>query len=80
MKQEKKCIKLSNGKSLSGKNRLTDKLIDDNSLFYGNAIRKHKNSMEGMRKAIWAIYYHKLSTDEKPIHDFCPNDSETWCK
>ncbi|GFY26905.1 uncharacterized protein TNCV_930461 [Trichonephila clavipes] len=23
---------------------------------------------------------HKLSTDEKPQHGFCPSDSDTWCK
>lgn len=33
-----------------------------------------------MKKAIWATFYHKLSSDEKPQHHLCPNDSKTWCK
>ncbi|GFS48717.1 uncharacterized protein TNCV_3444411 [Trichonephila clavipes] len=33
-----------------------------------------------MQQAIWAIFLHKLSTDEKPQHGFCPSDSDTWCK
>ncbi|GFT10835.1 uncharacterized protein TNCV_1944651 [Trichonephila clavipes] len=32
------------------------------------------------QQAIWAIFLHKLSTDEKPQHGFCPSDSDTWCK
>ncbi|GFV04801.1 uncharacterized protein TNCV_633051 [Trichonephila clavipes] len=33
-----------------------------------------------MQHAIWAIFLHKLSTDEKPQHGFCPSDTDTWCK
>ncbi|GFT35035.1 uncharacterized protein TNCV_2824991 [Trichonephila clavipes] len=33
-----------------------------------------------MQQAIWAIFLHKLSTDEKPQHGFCPSDTDTWCK
>lgn len=71
--------KLSDGKSLSGKNRLTDKLIDKFTTFYGNAIRGNSNSLQDMRKAIWAIYCHYKSTDKDPMHYFCPTDTTTWC-
>ncbi|GFT20411.1 uncharacterized protein TNCV_4964171 [Trichonephila clavipes] len=37
-------------------------------------------SVKDMQQAIWAIFLHKLSTDEKPQHGFCPSDSDTWCK
>lgn len=30
-----------------------------------------------MQKAVWAIYFHKLSTDEKPVHALC---DISWCK
>ncbi|GFW27629.1 uncharacterized protein TNCV_1772481 [Trichonephila clavipes] len=33
-----------------------------------------------MQQAIWAIFLHKLSTDEKPQHAFCPSDTDTSCK
>ncbi|GFU62106.1 uncharacterized protein TNCV_4280641 [Trichonephila clavipes] len=38
------------------------------------------SSVKDMQQAIWAIFLHKLSTDEKPQHGFCPSDSDTWCK
>lgn len=33
-----------------------------------------------MTTACWAIYYHYISTDEDLQHDFCPDDSDSWCK
>lgn len=38
-----------------------------------------KNTYEDMRKEILATYYHKISTDEKPRHEFCPTSDKTWC-
>ncbi|GBL78986.1 hypothetical protein AVEN_48947-1 [Araneus ventricosus] len=32
-----------------------------------------------MRQAIWAIFMHKLSTDENPQHGFCPIGEDSWC-
>lgn len=69
LKQTQKC---SDGKSVGGKGRLTDKLIDKLTVFYGNAIREHKDSLSDMRKAIWAVYFHTRSTDADPLHHFCP--------
>lgn len=71
--------KLSDGKGISGKNRLTDKLIDKFTTYYGNAIRGNSNSVQDMRKAIWAIYCHYRSRDEEPMHYFCPTDASSWC-
>lgn len=79
LKQEKK-EKLQDGKSLGGKGRLTDKVIDQVTKYYGNAIRGNKESLSNMRRSIWAIFYHKRSTDEFPMHDFCPDGPDTWCK
>ncbi|XP_018301454.1 autophagy-related protein 13 homolog [Mycetomoellerius zeteki] len=49
---------------------LTDKL----------AIRRHIDStIEEMRKAIWATFFHKISTDEKPQHHYCSPGEESGC-
>ncbi|GFU22521.1 uncharacterized protein TNCV_1304291 [Trichonephila clavipes] len=63
---------LSDGKCLSGKNRLTEHEIDNLQSYYGSAIRRNHSSVQNMRQAIWAIFLHKLSTDEYPQHGFCP--------
>ncbi|GFU95532.1 uncharacterized protein TNCV_2729861 [Trichonephila clavipes] len=72
--------KLLDGKSISGKNRLTDTLIDTITTYYGNASRQNNSSVSDMRQAIWAIYCHYRSTDEKPVHHFCPIGVTSWCK
>ncbi|GFW80396.1 uncharacterized protein TNCV_2945281 [Trichonephila clavipes] len=33
-----------------------------------------------MRQGIWAIFLHKISTDENPQHGFCPSGPDTWCR
>ncbi|GFW10819.1 uncharacterized protein TNCV_4919381 [Trichonephila clavipes] len=72
--------KLSEGKSISGKNRLTDKFIDTITTYYGNAIRQNNSSVSDMRQAIWANYCNYRSTDEEPMHHFCPIGDTSWCK
>lgn len=72
--------KLADGKPLSGKNRLTNVAVQKLQTFYGLAIRRHPNDLEGMKKAVWALYFHVMSTDEKPTHQLCPKDELTWCK
>ncbi|XP_016026064.2 uncharacterized protein LOC27209333 [Drosophila simulans] len=37
------------------------------------------NSVENMRKAIWATFHHKSSTDENPQHEYCPPGEDSWC-
>ncbi|GFV17380.1 uncharacterized protein TNCV_4120401 [Trichonephila clavipes] len=75
MKQE-----LSDGKTIGGKGRLTDSLIDKLAHYYGNAIRCNSTSVKEMRKAIWAVWGHSCSTDDELIHWFCPTNPNTWCK
>ena len=38
---------------------------------YGNAIRSSKHILVNMRESVWAVYFHKLSTDSNPMHNFC---------
>ncbi|GFU25623.1 uncharacterized protein TNCV_3621891 [Trichonephila clavipes] len=65
-----KGIKLSDGKNISGRGRLTLKEVDSIQHYYGLAIRKNLSSVEDMKRAIWAIYFHKLSTEDNPQHAF----------
>ncbi|GFT56948.1 uncharacterized protein TNCV_189511 [Trichonephila clavipes] len=54
--------------------RLTDSLIDKLAHYYGNAIRCNSTSVKEMRKAIWAVWGHSCSTDDEPMHWFCPTN------
>lgn len=65
--------------SLGGKGKLTDKMIDKLTVYYGLAIRRNCDSAEKMREAIWATYYHYGSTKENPQHEKCPPGAESWC-
>ncbi|GFV93371.1 uncharacterized protein TNCV_3685941 [Trichonephila clavipes] len=73
-------LKLSDGKSIGGKGRLTDRMIDLITTYYGNAIRQNKTCLSDMRKAVWAVYFHIRSSDEEPLHSFCLVGSNSWCK
>lgn len=66
-------------KHLGGKNKLTGKLVDKLSVYYGLTIRRNYNSVESMKQAIWATFYHYSSTDNQPQHHYCPQGSESWC-
>ena len=77
----KKGMKLSDGRSVGGKNRLTDKWIDDLQKYYGQAIRGNVGDKEAMKNAIWAIFCHCISDDKKTLeeqHSRCPRES--WCR
>ncbi|GFX66906.1 uncharacterized protein TNCV_999451 [Trichonephila clavipes] len=70
--------KLSDGKTIGGNGRLTDSLIDKLAHYFGNAIRCNSTSVKEMRKAIWAVWGHSCSTDDEPMHWFCPTNPNTW--
>lgn len=65
--------------NLKGKGKLTGAQIDKLSGYYGKAIRSHPSSVEDMRKAIWATFFHRASTDEDPQHFHCPEGEDSWC-
>lgn len=71
---------LSDGKPLGGTKRLTDEVINMLQRDYGLAIRQNTQSVEAMKKAVWALYFHTSSTDEKPEHGLCPTGPDSWCK
>ncbi|GFV31134.1 uncharacterized protein TNCV_4314591 [Trichonephila clavipes] len=74
-----KGIKLSDGKNISERGRLTLKEVDSIQHYYGLAIRKNLSSVEDMKRAIWDIYFHKLSTEDNPQHALCPLGEDSWC-
>ncbi|KMQ83416.1 hypothetical protein RF55_20114 [Lasius niger] len=66
-------------KGLGGKGKLTEKVIDKLTVYYGLAIRRHCDSVQNMKNAIWATFYHYSSTDTHPQHSKCPSGSNSWC-
>ncbi|GFW30327.1 uncharacterized protein TNCV_3850981 [Trichonephila clavipes] len=79
LRNSMKFRKLSDVKGISGRGSLTDNEISKLQQYYGLAIRRNMNSMSDMFKAVWAIYFHKLSTDSVPQHGLCPTSQDTWC-
>lgn len=56
---------------------LTGKVMKDMSAHYSLAIQRNPDSLENMKKEIWAGFYHKISTDALPQHEKC---NPEWCK
>ena len=82
-KKEKSGSRLSDGKSVGGKGRLTDAIIDKIQGYYGKAIRSNIGNLDGMCKAIWAIYHHVIKDPNRSLvrqHEYCPSGKESWCK
>jgi len=71
--------KLHDGKPLGGKGCLIQSVIDKLK-HYGLAIRRNVKNLETMKKAVWAIYFQKLSTNEKDQHGLCSSGDANWCK
>lgn len=68
-----------NNKGIGGKGKLTGKMIDKLTVYYGLAIKRNSDSVEKMKNDIWATFDHYRSTDKHPFHDKCPTGSESWC-
>lgn len=79
---KKSGTKDKNGKAVmfGGKGHLTDKVIDQLQIFYGGAIQGHSNDLKGMECAVWAVFYHSISTDDHPQHQYCTEGKESWGK
>lgn len=80
LKAANKGLKLSDGKTLSGQNRLSSSEIEQLQTYYENTIGKNTSSVIDMKQAIWTIYYHKFSSDDDPKHGLCPRGESSWCK
>lgn len=80
VKTGKNAGKKRNLKILGGKGKLTGKVIDNLTRYYGAAIRNNCDSLEGMKNAIWATFYHQQSTDDNPQHHRCMSGENSWCR
>lgn len=67
-------------KKLSGRGKLTDKVVKKLTKYYGLSIQRNIHSVNEMKKAIMATYNHIFSTKEKPRHENCPIGVDSWCK
>ncbi|GFX34111.1 hypothetical protein TNCV_1698591 [Trichonephila clavipes] len=55
--------KLSDEKTIGGKGRLTDAVINKFTTSYGNAIRDNSQNVNEMRQTVWAVWAHTSSTE-----------------
>ena len=68
--------KLSDGKSISGKGRLTTAGVDTIQKLYGLALRKNKGNVKKVTECVMAILDHY---SQNPTHENCPKGSDSWC-
>ena len=76
-------MKLTDGLTVGGKNRLTDKIIDRFQNYFGMAIRSNTGDQDGMLRSIWAVFKHLIRNDDETLesqHFCCSNFSGSWCK
>lgn len=71
-----------NGKRVKfgGIGRLTDGSIKAINVYYGGAIRNNVGDVDGMIRDINATFFHCVSNDTAPQHQFCPTGEDSWCK
>ena len=74
--------KLSDGKTLTGKGRLTEKVINKLQNYFGIVIRQSTGTtVFELKKAIGAVLYHCTDfTEAETCHQFCPPITDSWCK
>jgi len=64
---------------LSGRNKLTESVCMQN--WCGLAIRNNTDNSYAMKKAVWAILFHRTEYQSPDFrHRYCPRDESTWCK
>ena len=66
-------------KSLSGKGKLTAKMIGKLTVYYCLAVRRNHDFVEKMRSAISTTYFHYGSTDENPQHSDGTSKAKPRC-
>ncbi len=65
--------KYKNSKTpISGRGKLTDKVINSLQNYFGMAIRENKETVLQMKRAIGAVLFHCTDKDENTRHLYCP--------
>ncbi|KAG8234080.1 hypothetical protein J437_LFUL014540 [Ladona fulva] len=72
----RQCVKKNKG--VGGRNKISGKMIDKLTIYYGLTIRRNGESVDRMRDTIWATYYHYKSNYVEPIHGKCPPGHDLW--
>ena len=73
--------KLSDGKTVGGRGRLTDAKIDNLQTYYRLAILRNLHNVNAMEKEIMAGLYHSCHSDDpNEQHRFCPIGDSSWCR
>ncbi|GFW22155.1 uncharacterized protein TNCV_1632851 [Trichonephila clavipes] len=80
LKNETEKKNLCDGKRQSGRYRLTDSLISKIQRYYRMAIRNNINYLYSIKTAVWAVYFHLLSSNESPQHGLYHAIINAWCK
>ena len=73
---------LVDGKTLVGKGRLADKVINKLENYFGIAIRQSTgNTVYQLKKATGAVLFHcSKAADLETHHQMCPRTADSWCK
>ena len=71
IKQDNKGTILSDGRKLNGKGRMTDSQAINFKICFGKAI------LDNMYKRSWAIFKHRYSSNDEPMHEWC---DPKWCQ
>ena len=54
------------------------------SMTYAIKIRdvntENKGDLPAMERVVKAIWHHYASTEDTPLHDYCPEGPDSWCK
>ncbi|XP_076451528.1 uncharacterized protein LOC143287427 [Babylonia areolata] len=64
---------------IGGRGKLTEKRIKQLTNYYGRAIKDHAGDLSKMEQAVWASFFHTISTDDDPHHLRCPAGKDSWC-
>ncbi|XP_065065605.1 uncharacterized protein LOC135691614 [Rhopilema esculentum] len=82
--KEMKGKKMSDGKTIGGKGRLTKERIDSFQRYFGNSIRANRGNLAQMQNDVWAIFHHSVmpatASTLNDQHKFCPKGKDSWCK
>ena len=72
-----KARKMESHLAVEAGEKLTHPAIVKQTAYYCVAIRAHPNNLAAMTDAVFARYYHTISTDDSPQHERCPSGEDS---
>ncbi|KAK7473611.1 hypothetical protein BaRGS_00035158 [Batillaria attramentaria] len=67
------------GQPIGGRGKLTAERIKKLTNYYGRAIKDNKGNLDATVNAVWASFFHTLSSDASHNHNLCPDGPKSWC-